>query len=433
MRIIKIFLFLLTFSQAAFATDAALAKILASLSSEQRTLLYQYGTLNTWASPAEADSFWRVHQPALGAISPEQGKLLATELLTNTELTYTIKKPSRLQALRGVFTASRLLLGLAALVGAFAAVQLIGRYLPGAWQWLVRHLYPFYRRLFSPQMLSWELLIVALAGIYWGPLIPELIIRTIVIHVALVLFWTQLTAILTRRYFAKQYTHIILQSFDHYNTPMQAFLYVSVPAILTSAAILWVMQVCADVWYPYEVIVPAMIGIFTLPPLRSMEKALSRLLFPFTYERLRPKDQRAATYVLISLVVWGVLLLLPVVLKEALLMLTIFLTGALLFISIADVIHSGGKNYIWLQVVTLGFLFGVVVTGSQLGMLLLTWTGMGGLLVYLLIKYWELPVVLGWSWKDKKAWGALGMAVLIWGIATLIRSRPEWFALFPKI
>ncbi|WP_142688477.1 hypothetical protein [Chitinophaga polysaccharea] len=431
MRIIKIFLFLLTFALPASATDAALAKILASLNSEQKTLLYQYGTLNTWATPAEADSFWRVHQPALGAITPEQGKVLATELLNNTTLSYDIRKPSRLQALRGVFTASRLLLGLAALVAAFAAVQLIGRYLPGAWQWLLRNFYPLFRKLFSPQMLSWELLAVALAGIYWGPFIPGLILRTIVIHVGLVLLWTQLTAILTRRYFAKQYTHIILQSFDHYNTPLQVFLYVSVPALLTSVAVWWVMQVCPDAWYPYEVIVPAMVGIFTLPPLRNMEKALSRLLFPFSYERLRAKDQRAATYVIISLVVWVLLLLLPVLLKEALLMLTIFLVMALLFISIADVIHSGGKNYIWLQVVTLGFLFTVVVTGAQLGQLLLTWTGMGGLLLYVLIKYWELPVILGWSWKNRKAWGALGMAALIWGIAVLIRSHPEWFTFFP--
>lgn len=394
-------------------------------------MLYQYGTLNTWATPAEADSFWRVHQPALGAITPEQGKVLATELLNNTTLSYDIRKPSRLQALRGVFTASRLLLGLAALVAAFAAVQLIGRYLPGAWQWLLRNFYPLFRKLFSPQMLSWELLAVALAGIYRGPFIPELILRTIVIHLGLVLLWTQLTAILTRRYFAKQYTHIILQSFDHYNTPLQAFLYVSVPALVTSVAVWWVMQVCPDAWYPYEVIVPAMVGIFTLPPLRNMEKALSRLLFPFSYERLRAKDQRAATYVIISLVVWVLLLLLPVLLKEALLMLTIFLVMALLFISIADVIHSGGKNYIWLQVVALGFLFAVVVTGAQLGQLLLTWTGMGGLLLYVLIKYWELPVMLGWSWKNKKAWGALGMAALIWGIAVLIRSHPEWFTFFP--
>ncbi|HWV66444.1 hypothetical protein [Chitinophaga sp.] len=430
MRSIKIFLFLLTFALPASATDAALAKILAALSTEQSTLLYQYGTLNTWATPVEADSFWRVHQPALGAITPEQGKVLATELLNNTTLAYTIKKPSRLQALRGVFTASRLLLGLAALVAAFAAVQLIGRYLPGAWQWLLRHFYPLFRRLFSPQMLSWELLVVALAGIYLGPLIPDLVIRTIVIHVGLVLFWTQLTAILTRRYFAKQYTRIIVESFEDYNTPLEAFLYVSIPALLTSTAVWWVMQVCPDAWYPYEVIVPAMVGVFTLPPLRGMEKALSRLLFPFTHERLRAKDQRAAAYMVISLVVWVALLLLPILLPEALLVLTIFLTGAFLLISIADVIHSGGKNYIWLQLLTLGFLFAVVITGAQLELLLLTWTGMGGLLLYVLIKYWEVPVLLGWSWKNKKAWGALGMALLIWGIAVLIRSRPEWFTFF---
>lgn len=430
MRSIKIFLFLLTFALPASATDAALAKILAALNAEQRTLLYQYGTLNTWATPAAADSFWRVHQPALGAITPEQGKVLATELLHNTTLTYTIKKPSRLQALRGVFTASKLLLGLAALVAAFAVVQLIGRYLPGAWQWLLRHFYPLFRRLFSPQALSWELLAVALAGIYWGPLIPEQMIRTIVIHVALVLLWTQLTAILTRRYFAKQYTRIIQESFEDYHTPSQAFLYVSVPALLTSAALWRVMQVCPDAWYPYEVIVPVMVGVFTLPPLRGMEKALSRLLFPFTHERLRTKDQRAAAYIVISLLVWVVLLWLPVLLPEALLVLSIFLAGALLLISIADVTRSRGKNYIWLQLLTLGFLFAVVMAGSQLGLLLLTWTGMGGLLLYVLIKYWEVPVLLGWSWKNKKAWGALGMALLIWGIAVLIRSRPEWFTFF---
>jgi hypothetical protein len=431
MKVIKILLLLLTIGQVAFATDAALAKILASLNAGQKTLLYQYGTLNTWATPAEADSFWVAHAPALTGITSAQGKLLATELLANTELEYTIKKPSRLQALRGVFTASRLLLGLAALIGAYAVVMLVGRYVPAVWQWLVQRFFPLFRWLFSSGMLSWELLITGLAGIYWGPLIPELVIRTIVIHVGLVLLWTQLTAILTRKHVAKQYVHVIMQSFDHYNTPLQAFLYVSIPALLTSGAVYWVTQVCNDAWYPYELIVPVMVGIYTLPPLRAMEKSLSRLLFPFTYEKLRDKDRRAASYVLISLVVWVVLVMLPVVLNEPLLVLTVFLTGAMLFLSIADVVHSGGKNYVWLQVVTLAYLIGVVLAGAQLGLLLLTWTGMAGLLLYVLIKYWELPVVLGWSWKNKKSWGTLGMALLIWGIAALIRSRPEWFALFP--
>ncbi|MBS0030487.1 hypothetical protein ACTJJ0_25345 [Chitinophaga sp. 22321] len=431
MRIIKILLFLLTFGQAAFATDAALAKILESLTSQQRTLLYQYGTLHTWAGPAPADSFWQQHRTALGAITPEQGKLLAAELLTNTELVYAVKQPSRLQALRGVFTASRLLLGLAALIGAFAVFQLLGKYLPGIWQWLVRHFYPLFRWLFSPRMLSWELLAAGIAAVYFGPLLPEVVIRTSLIHLGFALIWMQLTAITTREHGAKQYVDILRRSYGDYYTPLQAFIHIAVPAILVSVAVFWVMMVCPDAWYRYEVIVPAMTGVFALPPLRSMEAALSRGLFPFHESHLRKQDRRFAAYIVISIGVWVVLLLLPVTLNESLLMLTVFVVGMLLMLSIIEATHCGMPNYWWLQVVTLCFLFAAVLAGAQLGLLFVTWTGMIGLLAFVLIKYWELPVALGWSWKNKKAWGTLGMALLIWGIAALIRLRPEWFAIFP--
>lgn len=430
MRILKILLFLLTFGHVAFATDAALAKILASLTSQQRTLLYQYGTLSTWATPAQADSFWRVHQPELGAISPEQGKVLAAELLTNTELVYAVKKPSRLQALRGVFTASRLLLGLAGLIGAIALLMLVGKYMPGIWQWLVRRFSGVFRLLFSPRMLSWELLIVGIAGVYFGPMLLDVAIRTAVIHLGFALMWTQLTAIATRQHGAKQYVDVIRRSYGDEYIPLRIFINISVPAILVSVAVFWVMWVCPDTWYRYEVIVPVMTGIFALPPLRGMEAVLSRVLFPFRESHLRARDRRLAAYIVISMMVWIILLLLPVILYESLLLLTIFVTGLLFVLSITEVTHCGPRNYWWLQLMTLTFLFAAVIAGSQLGLLFVSWTGMGGLLVYVLIKYWELPVVFGWSWKNKKGWGALGMALLIWGIAALIRSQPEWFVVF---
>lgn len=431
MRIIKILLFLLTIGQAAFATDAALAKILASLSADQKTLLYQYGTLNTWATPAEADSFWRQHQPELANISPEDGKVLATELLANTELVYTIKKPSRLQALRGVFTASRLLLGLAGLIGAFALLQLFGKYMPGVWRWLVRYFSPLFRRLFSPRMLSWELLALGVAAVYWGVLLSDVALRTIAIQMGLVMIWTQLTAILTRQHHVKEYSSLIKDSFSDYYPAGRTFIHVSVPAILTSLVVVWVMGTCQDVWYRYELMVPVMIGIFALPPLRSMESILSRLVFPFPDHRLRVKDRRWAACGVISMGVWIVLLLLPKLLPEAMLMMTVFLTGIWILLSIAEITRGGIKNYWWMQLFTLSFLCAEVLIGSQLGLLWLAWTGLGGILLYVFIKYWEMPVMLGWSWKNKRAWGALGMALLIWGIAVLIRSRPEWFAIFP--
>ena len=430
MRTIKILLFLLTVGQVAFATDAALAKILASLSGEQKTLLYQYGTLNTWATPAEADSFWRQHQPELANISPADGKLLATELLANTELVYTIKKPSRLQALRGVFTASRLLLGLAGLIGAFALLMLLGKYMPGIWKWLVLRFSGVFRLLFSPRMLSWELLAVGIAIVYFGPVLSEVMIRTAVIHLGFALIWTQLTAIATRQHGAKQYVDVIRRSYGNEYTPLRTFVNISVPALLVSAAIFWVMWVCPDTWYRYEVIVPVMIGIFALPPLRGMEGVLSRVLFPFQESHLRAQDRRLAAYIVISVIVWVVVLLLPVLLYESLLMLTVFVAGLLFVLSIAEVTHCGPRNYWWLQAMTLIFLLAAVMVGYQRQLLFLTWAGMGGVLVYVLIKYWELPALFGWSWKNKKGWGALGMALLIWGIATLIRSHPEWFVLF---
>ncbi|MBO9731517.1 MAG: hypothetical protein J7623_22950 [Chitinophaga sp.] len=431
MRILKILLLLLTISSTTFATDAALAKILASLTKEQHALLYQYGTLNTWAGPAVADSFWRQHQPELGSISPEQGKLLAAELLANTELSYAMKKPSRLQALWGVFTASRLLIGLAALVGAFAIIQLLGRYIPTLWRKLLRYLSPLFRWLFSPRMLTWELFIAGLAGVYWGPHIDSVEIRTGVIQVGLLMVWAQLTAILTRQYEVKDYLNVIKDCFDQYHTEKHAFLYVSLPALFTAVLIFGITRVCPDMWYRYELIVPAMIGLYALPFIPRLEPILSRVLLPFTYDRLRAKDRRLAAYVVVSLVVWVAILLLPIVPREALLTLTFGLIGALLLISMADVLHSNGKNYWWLQLVTLAFLFTVVLAGAQQGLLLFTWAGLGGMLVYVLIKYWEMPTMFGWSWKNKRAWGALGMALLIWGIAVLIRSRPEWFTLFP--
>ncbi|MBV8251331.1 MAG: hypothetical protein JO154_01890 [Chitinophaga sp.] len=432
--IILLFAFLSWNLAVASTPETTLAKTLDSLSSTQRALLYQYGTLQSWAGAPVADSFWNSHQSELGRLNKESAALLAQELLHNTDLVYTVKKPSRLQALRGVFTTSRLLYGLAALIGAFAAIQLLGKYLPDFFRWIVRYLSPLFRWLFSPIALTWELLLLGIAGIFLGPYITETYTRTIIIHLGIFYIWSQLTAITTRQYHLKYYSKSIWDSIDNYRlSPWQTFLQVSFPAFATTAGILWVMRATGDKWYPYEVIVPLMIGIYALPPLRRMELLLSRVLFPFAQVNLRLKDQRLAAFVVICLIVWEVMLFLPVIIPEALLVLSVFLLLMLILFSIEDVSNCGMKNFIWLQVITLSFCIAVILVSSQLSMLVLSWAGMGGLLLYVMIKYWELPTLFGWSWKNRnrKAWGALGMAALIWGIATLIRMHPEWFTVFP--
>ncbi|HVI47964.1 MAG TPA: hypothetical protein VM802_24060 [Chitinophaga sp.] len=428
MRIIRFLFLLLITCQCAFATDTELAEIMSSLTPGQKTFFYQYAVLRTYAAPGEAERFWLQHAKETGNITREQGALLAQELLVNTNLEYAVKQPSRLQALRGVFTASRLLTGLAALAGAVAIVLLLKRYWDAILQALIRYFSPLFRRLFSPRMLTWELLLLSIVSIWLGPRIGDTVVRTIIIHAALFVGWAQLTAILTRRYQIHDYTNAVRYSLRHESKPLEAFLHVSVPDLLTTAAVAWLINACPDKWYPYELIIPLMTAIFTLPPLRTIEAPLSRILFPFSHYSIRAKDQRVAAYVVISLAAWVVMLLLPVQAAPTLLMLTGFLILAFLMLSIEDVTRCGIRNYSWMQILTVAFILGVILAGSQTGSLPVTWTGMGGLILYILIRYWELPKLMGWwKWKNREAWGLLGMALLVWGIALLIRHNPSWF------
>ncbi|MCW3466199.1 hypothetical protein [Chitinophaga nivalis] len=429
MRILKILCLLLLTSQLAVATDARLAKTLEALTPQQRTVLYQYGTLRLYATAAQADSFRLRQQYLLPDLTPEDAATLATELMTNTTLVYSLQQPSRLQALRGVFTASRLLLGLAALVAAYALIHLLYSYWSRCRDWLVRYLSPLFRRLFSPRMLTWQLLLIGIAGIFLGPRIPDIVLRTLLVHAGLFLLWAQLTAITTREYNIRRYMREIKYSLRSGEDPWLAFKTVSLPAIAISAGIAWVMQHCPDPWYPYEVTVPMLAGLFTLPPLRRLEIPLSRVLLPFPHT-VADEEQRTAAYVTVSLFIWVGLLFLPVIMMPSLLVLTFLLIIALLLLSIAKLTRCGMRNYSWLQAVTLVFLCSGVLAGAQLGILVLSWMALGGIVLYVLIKYWEIPALLGWSWKDRKALGLLGMAALIWAIAALFRYRPEWFVFF---
>ncbi|MNH26741.1 hypothetical protein D3C79_868080 [compost metagenome] len=59
--------------------------------------------------------------------------------------------------------------------------------------------------------------------------------------------------------------------------------------------------------------------------------------------------------------------------------------------------------------------------GAILSMQLLSTIGVLFLVVFAIIKYWELPGFWNWYWKDYKTWGLLGMAAFLWLIATLIK------------
>ena len=426
MRIIKILLCLLLMVHMAFATDYDLARKLSALTGSQKALLYQYGTLAKFATANQADSFWEAHHSAIPDINMQDAKVLANELLTNTELVYKVKKPSRLQSLRGLFTTARLLLALAGLLIAFALIQLTVSYWNAIRLNFIKYLGPVFRKLFSPVLLTWELLLLGAAGICFGPQISEVVIRTVVIHLALFLIWSQLTALFTGKTTIKDYLSLMKKSFGETGAFKNAFIWVFLPALIITLLVVRIIMVCDDTWYLYEVAAPAMMAICAFPLMRKFEQPISRIIFPFG-NRLKWDDRELASFVAVAIAVWMVLLYAPAFCVPSLLVLSIGISLALFLMGIIAQDKAGVANYLYLQVVSLLFLVGEVLAGTHRGIPLLTWTGLSSLFLYILIKYWEVPLFFGWSWKNKKAWGTLGMALIIWGIATLIRLLPEWF------
>lgn len=425
MRSLKILFCLLLTVHAVFGADYDLAKKLAGLTESQRITLYQYGTLSSFATPVQADSFWQAHQ--VPGITIAEAKVLANELLINSRLAYDVKKPSRIQTLRGIFTATRLLLGLAGLLAAYALIHLLSRYWAAIKIRLIRYLAPLFRLLFSPLLLTCELLVLGGVAIYLGPRIEEMFIRTLVIHLGLLVIWGQLIALFTKQYFVKDYLELFWDSFIGRHPVMYSFFKVFVPSIIVTSLFVWIISVCDDTCYRYEIVFPAMAALYSFPLVRRLLQPVSRLLYPFS-NVTEFQDRNIAGYTVVTLLAWIALLYMPVLFQPALLILTGVLSLLLITVGLFRMYKGGNLNYIYIQIIPFLYLLVVVFIGSQRAITPLTWTGLGALIIYILIKYWEWPAMCGWSWKNKKAWGVLGMALIIWGIASLIRLLPEWFA-----
>ncbi|MBB6500546.1 hypothetical protein [Pedobacter cryoconitis] len=421
----KILVFLLLIPRA--EPDYDLAKIMTGLSPRQKTVLYQYGTLRTYSDSATATSYWVKHQTELNRLTKEQANILSADLIVNTELVYNIKQPSRLRALMGIFTASRLLMGAAALIAVGALLILLKRFWYRIYDLAVKYLAPVFQLLFSPKILKVQLLLIALIALIWGVKIQDLMFRTIAVQLGLVLLWTQLTAMTTRRRFHRLYWDSFRHNFRDFNVK-EVLLQITMPSLTTVLAMGWLIYVCEDAWYPFEISVMALITLYSFPPVNWLLPRLSILFLPFP-TKYQNKNVVLASYIVLTMILWVGLLFIPVTPVSPLVTITLLLIFLLLCFSVDDffVGNSGFKNYIWVQLITIVYLCACVLVGSKLGVNLISWSGLGGLFLYVLIKYWEVPSLLGWNWEHRKIPGILGMALLIWGIAELMNLFPELF------
>ncbi|MBN9284814.1 MULTISPECIES: hypothetical protein [unclassified Flavobacterium] len=421
---LKFLLFFFLLPTATPVTDYELAEIMSGLSNNQKTILYQYGTLKTYGNTATADAFWIAHQTGLAPLTKQQAALIASDLLENAQLAYTVKKTSRLQALTGLFTAARLLSAAAALIATFALLMLLKRFWHHIYERILQYLTPFFRLLFSPKILRFELLLLAVAALYFGPELKDVVLRTITIHLGLAVFWVLLTSFATGKPFYK----ITSFSFTYKElTPKEVLVQITLPAVITILAMIRVIYQTKDPWYPFEITVSVLITLYLLPPVHRLLPKAWRLLFPFP-DTLSHSKKIPASCIVLLMPLWLVLLFLPATFTVPLLVLSLLLILLLLYVSLNESFSGKSyKNYIGIQLFTVVYLCACVIAGEKSHVATLTWSGLCGIFFYVLIKYWEVPVLFGWSWKNKKALGILGMAILIWGIARLLVYFPKLF------
>lgn len=423
----KILLFLLLIPNTPQETDYALAKTMSGLSDRQKTVLYQYGTLHTYGDTTAANTYWNKHSAELNQLSKEQANILSADLLLNTELVYRSKAPSRLQSLMGIFTAAHLLTGAAALIALCALLLLLKRFWYKIYHFAMQYLAPVFRLLFSPKILKFQLLLLSLTALLLGPGIEDLMFRTLTLQFGLVLLWTQLTSLTTNSSFYKLYRGIFRSHHRDLNVK-EVLLQITMPCAVTVLATGWLLYASKDSWYSFEITVFALVTLYSFPPINWLLPALGKIFLPFPTIGWK-KDTALAGYIVLTMILWLGLLFIPVIPISPLTTLTLVLTFLLLYFSIAEFFSakSDYKNYLWVQFSTLLYFCASVLAGSTLGITLITWSGLAGIFLYVLIKYWELPTLFGWSWEHRKTLGILGMALLIWGIAQFMIFFPEFF------
>lgn len=426
----KILILLLLIPQAPKTTDYELAKIMTTLSDQQRTILYQYGTLYTYSDTTSTNLYWDKHHTELNQLTREQANILSSDLLANTELVYKIKQPSRLQSLMGIFTASRLLMGTAALIAAGALLMLLKRFWYRIYDIAMKYLAPIFRLLFSPKLLSIQLLLLSLIAIFLGPKINDQMFRTIVLQLGLVLLWTQLTSLTTNRSFHKLYQDVFSRHYLDFSTK-EILLQITMPSTVTLLAMGWLSTVCKDPWYPFEMTAMALAIIYSFPLVKSAFPIFRKLFLPFPSICWK-KDSVLAAYIILTLIIWIGLLFVPIVPTAAIITVTLVQISLLLAFSAHDFFigNTGYKNYLWVQLITIVWFSAAVLAGNKLGIALITWPALAGIFLYVLLKYWELPTLFGWDWKHKRTLGILGMALLIWLIAKMMNFFPELFISF---
>ncbi|URM38336.1 hypothetical protein [Flavobacterium anhuiense] len=413
----KIFLFALLFCISTYGkvVSDSVAIHLSVLSNKQKNVLYEFEVLKK--NGFNTDKFWNTHKNELPDLSNNLRDELAKEVFLNSDIVYTPQKDSAIQLWMQTQLLTNWMFYLAAFIAICAVIALFKKYWSLLIRFLVNHLAPIVRILFSPVLLTLELLLIGAACVIYGCIVEEFVLRTVIIHLGSFLLWSQSTALFTKEYWIKKYVYEIENNFwgkDSWETIKT----ICFPAFIVTLALLYVLyKVPADIFYNYEVVLSGIATVYALPFWRSLEKYIYPVLFPFYKEDDRDRSVNS----LAACTVVAVIVTIVFALQENLIFYNIIsaLIGLLIFSFLILSLKMNHKyslrNYYFIQLVTLLFFSAVFMYGFYLHLNEVIWFTIIGSTLFIILKYMEAFSFFS-DWKRGKgwAWKLLGLALLLW-------------------
>ena len=388
---------------------------LSALNNKQKNVLYEFEVLKN--NGFNTDQFWNAHKNEFPSLSDNLRDELAKEVFLNSDIIYTPQKDSAVQLWMQTRLLTNWMFYLSAFIAICAVVALFKKYWSLLIQFLVRHVAPVLKILFSPVLLTLELLLIGVACIIYGCMVEEFVFRTVIIHLGLFLLWSQSTALFTKEYWIKRYVYEIENNFwgkDSWETIKT----ICFPAFIVTLALLYVLyKVPSDVFYNYEVVLSGIAAVYALPFWRTLEKYIYPVLFPFYKEDDRDRSVNS----LAACTVVAVVVTIVLALQESLIFYNIIpalislLILSFLILSLKMNHKHSLRNYCFVQFVTFLFLIAVFIYGFNLQLNEVIWFAIIGSTLYVIIKYMEIFSFFS-DWKRGKgwAWKLLGLALLLW-------------------
>ncbi|WP_237421273.1 hypothetical protein [Flavobacterium sp. HBTb2-11-1] len=417
MKKIIVLILLCCFSTYAKTVSDSVSSHLSSLNEEQKRILYELAVLEK--NGFSADEFWMKHKNEFPKLDDQVRDQLALEIFANSQILYTPPKDSAIQFWIQAQSLANWMFYLSAFIAICAVVALFKRYWNLLVDFVIKNLAPLFRFLFSPILLTYELLIAGILCVYFGVCIEEFVLRTVVVHVGLCLLWSQSTAIFTKEYLIKRYIVRIEDDFWS-KSSWEAVKTISLPALCLTLALVYVLYtIPQDVFYNYEIVLSGIATIYALPFWRNLEKYLYPVLFPFKNDtRARGINSLGGCTVIaigaIVVLIFQENFLFCNVISALMSLLAI----SFLILSLKMNYRYDFRNYYYLQLITALFLGLAFWYGFNNRLNEIVWFSLIGTSIYIIIKYFEIFSFFS-DWKRSKAWAwkLLGTAVLLWLLA----------------